>query len=172
MKKVILAAVTGATLLLAATCAAAAGSDIKVGVVDLQQVMQKSTQISAINNQLTKQFQSRQDKILSAQKALQAEIDQLNRNGSTMSETDRNKLQDKVVADRSSVQSQMLSFQRDVNTAQNDAMKKFMAQLTTIVTGIAKNGNYDLILQRAGVPFVKSELDVTAQVIDGLNKKA
>lgn len=169
MKKAILTALTGGALLLAATCASA--SDIKVGVVDLQQVMQKSTQITTINNQLTKQFQPRQEKILAAQKSLQAEIDQLNRNGSTMTETERNKLQDQIVSDRANVQGMMLSFQRDVNSAQNDAMKKFMAQLNTIVSNIAKSGNFDLVLQRAGIPFAKNDLDITSQVVDGMNKK-
>ncbi len=168
MKKVILAALTGGMLLLTATCVSA---DIKLGVVDLQQVMQKSTQITTINNQLTKQFQPRQQKILAAQKSLQTEIEQLNRNSATMTETDRNKLQDQVIADRANVQGMMLAFQRDVNTAQNEAMKKFMAQLNTIVSNIAKAGNYDLVLQRAGIPFVKNELDITSQVVDGLNKK-
>lgn len=168
MKKVILAALTSG-LLMAATCASA--DDLKVGVVDLQQVMQKSAQITAINAQLTKEFQPRQDKIVAAQKALQAEIDQLSRNSTTMTDTDRNKLQDKIISDRANVQGMMLAFQRDVNSAQTQAMQKFMAQLNTIVANIAKADNYDLVLQRAGVPFVKNTLDITSQVVDGLNKK-
>lgn len=169
MKKTMLAAVTGGLLIMAATCVAA--DDLKVAVVDLQQVMQKSNQITTINNQLTKEFQPRQDKIVGSQKALQAEIDQLSRNSATMTETDRNKLQDKIIADRSTVQGMMLAFQRDVNNAQNSAMQKFMAQLNTIVANIAKTNNYDLVLQRAGVPFVRNDLDITSQVVDGLNKK-
>lgn len=145
-------------------------AELKVGVIDLQQIMQKSNQIATINSQLTKEFKPRQDKILALQKSLQDETDQLSRNSATMTETDRNKLQDKIIADRANLQGMSLSFQRDVNSAQNQGMQKFMTQLNGVVNIIAKENNFDLILQRAGVPFVKTSLDITNQVLDQLNK--
>lgn len=168
MKKLLIAA----SFITAALLTQNAFADpLKIGVVDLQQIMQKSSQIATINTQLTKEFQPRQQKIINDQKALQDEVDQLNRNTATMTETERNKLQDKIIADRSNLQGMMLSFQRDVNTAQNQAMQKFMSQLSVVVSSVAKNNNFDLVLQRAGVPYVKSELDVTAQVLEQMNKK-
>lgn len=170
MKKVILASAFAASLVLASSSAVA--DPVKIGVIDLQQIMQKSSQIAAINNQLTKDFKPRQEKIVTAQKDLQTETDQLTRNSATMTETDRNKLQDKLIADRSNVQAQMLTFQRDLNAAQNQAMQKFMTQLNDVVSKVAANGGFDLVLQKAGVPFVKTSLDVTNQVLEQLNKKS
>jgi len=170
MKRTLAAVICGASLFLAAGNVAA--DPLKIGVIDLQQIMQKSNQIAALNDQLTKEFKPRQDKIISAQKDLQAETDQANRNGATMTESDRNKLQDKIIADRSNVQGMMLSFQRDVTTAQNEAMQKFMAQLNTAVSSVAAANSFDLVLQRSGVPYVKSDLDITSKVLDELNKKS
>lgn len=176
MKKAILAVVTSGLLLLtsnafAADAPAPASAPIKIGVIDLQQIMKNSTQIVAVNAQLTKEFQPRQQKIIDAQKAFQAESDQLSRNSTTMTDADRSKLQDQIITDRSNVQGMMLSFQRDVNAAQNEALQKFMAQLNTVVSTVAKAGGFDLVLQRAGVPYVNTNLDITKQVLDQLNKK-
>lgn len=168
MKKLFLTASILVASLLFGTGSAYA--ELKVGVIDLQQIMQKSNQIATINSQLTKEFKPRQDKILALQKALQDETDQLTRNSATMTESDRNKLQDKIIADRANLQGMSLSFQRDVNAAQNQGMQKFMTQLNGVVNTVAKANNFDLILQRAGVPFVKTELDVTNKVLDQLNK--
>ncbi len=154
MKKVLLAVVTAGLLLTASNVLA---DPVKIGVIDLQQVMQKSKQIAAVNEQLTKEFQPRQQKIVELQKSLQTD-------------TDRTKLQDQITSDRANVQGLMMSFQRDVNQAQNDALKKFMTQLNGVISNVAKAGNFDLILQRAGVPYVKTDLDVTSQVLDQLNK--
>lgn len=175
MRKLLLSFLAAAALLTAGSAFAASTptppANLKVGVLDVQQVLQKSPQIAAINNQLTKEFKPRQDKLTALQKQLQNESDNLNKNANVMSDSERNKLQDKVMADKVEMQTQIVSFQRDLQQAQNKAMQDFMGQLTQVVNNIAKKGNYDLILQRAGVPFANDNLDVTDQVLKELAKK-
>jgi|SRR6185312_13803527 len=168
MRKSLLLALS-AVLLLVTTGAWA--DNLKVGVIDLQQIMQKSPQIKVINDQLTAQFKPRQEKITAAQKNLQSEMDRLEKNGPTMSAADRNKLQDQIIADKANTQGMIIAFQRDVSAAQNQSLQDFMDNLTKIVAGIAKAGNYDLVLQRNGVPYVNSNLDITSQVLTALAKK-
>jgi outer membrane protein len=171
MRKILLSMVSVAALALVSLSASADTSVLKVGVIDLQQIIQKAPQVATINAQLNKQFKPRQDKILSTQKDLQAETDKLERNSATMSVTDRNKLQDQVMADRSSMQEMVVAFQRDLTAAQNQGMQSFMTQLNTVINSIAKVGNYNLILQRAAAPYADSGLDITSQVLQALNKK-
>lgn len=171
MKKTLLSVVSAAALFLVAGNAVAdtAGS-LKIGVVDMQQILQKSTQIKTINDQLARQFKPRQDKIIAQQKTLQDEINKLNKDGSVMNPTDRNKLQDKVIKERADLQGVAVAFQRDVTAAQQQAMQGFMTKFTSVVANVAKSGNYDLIMQRAGVPYMKDNLDVTNQVLAEINK--
>ncbi len=174
MRKLLLSVVTAVSLLVSTGAFAAntpAGANFKIGVIDVQLVLQKSPQIAAINSQLTKEFKPRQDKIVAAQKDLQAEVDKLNKNANVMSDGERNKLQDQIIADKANVEGMALSFKRDLSQAQGKAMQDFMGQLTQVVNEIAKKGNYDLILQRAGVPYANSSLDVTNQVLQELNNK-
>ncbi len=177
MRKLLLTIVTAATLMTAGAALAAnppaapAGTNLKIGVIDVQQILQKSPQIATINAQLTKDFKPRQDKIVAAQKDLQAQADKLNKNANVMGDADRNKLQDQIIAEKANVQGMAISFQRDLSQAQSKAMQDFMNQLTQVVNGVAKKSNYDLILQRAGVPYANNSLDITNEVLDALKNK-
>lgn len=178
MKKIILSAIASVGILLGsvnayamANTAAPASNGAKVGIIDMQLIMQKSTQISAINEQLTKDFKPRQDKLMATQKSLQDEVNKLNKDAAVMSAADKAKAQEKFNKDKVDLQNSMLSFQRDVAAAQNKAMEGFMRQLNNAVSNVAKTNNFDLILQRAGVPFFKETMDVTQQVTTELNKK-
>ena len=144
--------------------------NIRVGVINVQQIMQKSPMAVALNKQLKEQFQPRQDALVKAQTTLQAEVDKLNKNGAVMSSTDRSALQDKIIADRANLQGLGQSFQQDLSAAQSQAMQQFMAKLQSAVNVVAANGKYDLILQRSGTPYVSSALDVTDQVLQQLGK--
>lgn len=170
MRKQIVALLTAGMLCLTAGVANADTTSLKIGVIDVQQIMQKSPQVAAMNQSLSKQFKPRQEKIIAAQKSLQDEVDKLNKNGATMSAADKSKLQDQITNDRNTVQNMVIGFQHDLQAAQSQDMQSFMSSLVTAVNSVAKSGGYDLILQRNGVPYVGSNLDVTSQVLDALKK--
>lgn len=177
MKKIILPAIVSLGILLGSINAHAANTDtsasngLKVGIIDMQMIMQKSTQIAAINEQLSKDFKPRQEKLVATQKSLQDEANKLSKDAAVMSAADKTKAQEKFNKDRADLQNNMLSFQRDVAAAQNKAMEGFMKQLNNAVGSVAKTNNFDLVLQRAGVPYFKETMDVTQQVVTELNKK-
>lgn len=170
MKKSLLSSLLAAALLLVTAGAGADG--LKIAVIDLQTILQKSSQVKVINDKLTSQFKPRQDKIIAAQKSLQAEMDRLDKNGTTMAAADRNKLQDQIITDKANLQGMAIAFQRDLSAAQNQSLQDFMNQLNKVVTGIAQTNKYDLVLQRNGVPYVSSNLDISNQVLTELNKKS
>lgn len=143
---------------------------LRIGVINVQQIMQKSPMAIALNKQLKDQFQPKQTQLVNAQNNLQAEVDKLNKNGAVMSNADRSALQDKIIADRANLQGMSQSFQQDLNAAQGQAMQQFMIKLQAAVNAVAASGKYDLILQRSGTPYVSSALDVTDQVLAQLGK--
>jgi outer membrane protein len=159
------------TVAFAATIpAAAAASDIKVGVVDMQQILQQSPQANALNKQLQNQFQPRQQKLIAAQKNLQSEMDKFNKEGPTMNNADRTKLQNQIMSDRTSFQGMVQSYQQDLSAAQTTAMQKFTSDVQDAVGTVAKQGNYTIIMQRAAAPYADPSLDVTKQVLAAMPK--
>lgn len=173
MRKHLLAAFFGLALPMASFAATTDNNttSLRIAVVDVKAVVQKSAQLNEINTKLTNTFKPREKKIVDAQATLKAEEDKLQKDGPVMSEADRTQLQDKIIADRANLQGMITSFQQDLDNAQNSAMQKLLSQVATIVDQIAKRDHYDIVLQGDSVPYVVDRLNITNEVLQELNKK-
>lgn len=150
--------------------ASSAFADTKIGVLDMQVIMQKSPQVAQLNKDLQAQFKPREEKVVAAQKNLQNELSQLNKNAAVMKDADKAKLQNKLMSDKTAYDSLAQSFQRDLAEAQHKAMDQFMQNLQAAVTKVAKENSYTLVVNRAAVPYMDPSMDVTKQVLDGMAK--
>ncbi|HEV2614163.1 MAG TPA: OmpH family outer membrane protein [Gammaproteobacteria bacterium] len=169
MLKVVLPAL----LLSASVSAFAAPADTaapKIGIFDMQQMMQSSPLVDQLNKKLQEQFKPRQDKIAAMEKNLGDEINKLNDSSSKLTNEDRTKLKDKIVSDRSSYQAMAKSYQEDLSKAQNEAMQKLMAQLQSAVGQVAAKDGYTLVVQKGAVLYSDPKADVTSQVLDVMPK--
>ncbi|MSP53101.1 MAG: OmpH family outer membrane protein [Gammaproteobacteria bacterium] len=147
-----------------------ASADIKIGVLDLQAVLQQSPQVQSADVKFRKEFSPREQKIKAQADALQTEVDQLNRNAAVMSAVEQGKTKDKIAKDQDNLQQAQAQFQQDVQTAQGKAMQQILTQIKTVVATLAAQNGYDLVVQKSSVVYSKDEYDVTALVIKQLKK--
>lgn len=126
MKKLLVLLI--ASLTLALTSGFSYAAELKVGIINLNQILQKSPLMISLNDDLVKQFKPRQDELVTAQKQLQDENNRLTINGATLSNDERVKLQNKIISDQANVQILTASLQRDVAIAKDAALQKFMAK--------------------------------------------
>jgi outer membrane protein len=168
MKK-ILVLVSSLFLSLGLGSAYAASDTLKIGIIDMSQILQKAPLMVTLNDNLVKKFKSRQDEINNANKTLQDEATQLQYNSNTINEADRTKLQNKILSDKANVQILDASFQRDLAIAKDEAMQTFMAKFTQVIGKMAKDGKYDIIEQRTNLAYVNSDLDITSDLLKQLN---
>ncbi|WP_126322805.1 OmpH family outer membrane protein [Candidatus Rickettsiella viridis] len=166
MKKVCLLSLASLFTLIAAN----AQADVKLAVVDMQAVLQKAPQIAKINDSLTKQFKGRQDQIVQAQHNLQSETQNLEKNAAVMKVDERANLEKKIMTDRNNVQSMVASFQKDLSKQQSDSLHSFSQQLDSVVSRLASQSGFDLVVQKGSTLYAKSDLDITQQVLDALRK--
>lgn len=123
-----------------------------------------------ISKQLEQKFKPRQEKIEAAEKALQAQMEKLNRDNSVLSQAERDKLSEKIALDRRELARLQQDFQEDANNAQHQAMQSLFGRIQVAIDGIAKQNHYDLILQKYGVPYASNSVDITEQVVKSLQK--
>jgi Skp family chaperone for outer membrane proteins len=168
MKKLILL-VSSLFLSLGLSSAYAAPDTLKIGIIDMSQILQKAPLMVTLNDNLVKKFKSRQDEINGANKTLQDEAAQLQYNSNTLNEIDRTKLQNKILSDKANVQILDASFQRDLAIAKDEAMQTFMAKFTQVIRKVAKDGKYDIIEQRTNLAYVNNDLDITGELLKELN---
>lgn len=143
---------------------------LKVATFSGPVLMQKAPQVAEMNKTLEKEFKPREQKIADLQKAIKQEREKLDRDGSVMNDTDRTQLQNKIVADTANMQSMIAAYRQDLSNTQGKAMQEFNAKVIAVISQIAKERKYDLVLQAESAAYVNPNLDITDAVLSGLKK--
>lgn len=146
-----------------------AGSQIKVAVVNVQQILQQSPRVADLSKKLESQFKTRQTSINDEQKGLQDELDQFKKNAPTMSKPDRDKMEKKIEADRADLVKKVVAYQQDLQKEQNKIMQGILSNLNGIVSSIAKSQQYALVLDSQAVIFAADGNDITKDVAKQFN---
>lgn len=165
----LVALLVASTGVFAASPAAPAGG-LKIAVVDLQQVLQQSPQMTAANAQLKKQFEPQEQQIIAAQKKLKTDSDKLQQSGASMSKDDLAKQQQLVNTDKTELEQQFITFRQNLIAAHNKSMQSVIDQVNSTIATIAKQGQYNIVLQKQGILYADQSYDITTQVIDTLKK--
>lgn len=140
----------------------------KIGVVDLQKIMQTSSQMKDIQQKLEQQFKPRRDKLVATETTLKADMEKFKRDSAILSATQKKELEKKIVASQQQFERDGQQYQQELSTAHNEAMEGLYSKVRAAITTIAKNDKYDLIVQKDAAPFSAETLDVTDKVIKAI----
>ncbi len=164
IKRVLLGTLVAGALLASSAFAA----DLKVGVIDLRQILQTSSQVKQLNAKLRKQFKPRQDALLGQQKQLKTDLEKFSRDSAVMSKTAKDKLQQKIIGERQTFAQKEQAYQKELKQAQKSSMEEFLNKLKGVVKKVAQADHYTLVLQKSAVPYAADDIDITKKVADKL----
>ncbi|MFI4967704.1 MAG: OmpH family outer membrane protein [Gammaproteobacteria bacterium] len=159
-------------MLVAATLAVtvqAQAADLKIGVVDMPSLLQKSPQAQSASQDMAKKFDSRKKDLMAEQDKIKNLQDQLNKNGAVMSASqlqDSQSQLDELQRDFSRKQSDYMD---DVNMERNSALSRLQQQVLKAVQEFAQSQKYNLIVGD-GVFYKDNSVDVTDQVLAQMQK--
>lgn len=137
----------------------------RVGVLDMRQIMERSTQFAQIRDRLQKSFQPKQQKLLATQNVLKLDADKLRRDNAIMSNNDRKQLEQKIIAGQQNLQRMQGAFQQEAMLEQNKALKAFLENIKTVVEKVAKAENLSLVITKDTVAYVSPTMEITDKVI-------
>lgn len=140
----------------------------KIGVVDLQKIMQTSTQMKDIQKKLEAEFKPRRDKLVAVETTLKGDMEKFKRDSAILSATQKKELEKKIVAAQQQFERDGQQYQQELSAAHNEAMEGLYAKVRSAIGNIAKNDKYDLIVQKDAAPFSAETLDVTDKVIKAI----
>lgn len=141
----------------------------KMGVVDLQKIMQTSNQMKAIQQKLEKEFKPRRDKLVASEANLKNDMEKFKRDSAILSLSQKKDLERKIVAAQQQFERDGQQYQQELSTAHNEAMEGLYAKVRSAIGKIAKDEKYDIIVQKDAAPYSVSTLDVTEKVIKAIN---
>ncbi|KTD53277.1 outer membrane protein OmpH [Legionella santicrucis] len=141
----------------------------KIGVVDLQKIMQTSSQIKDIQQKLEKEFKPRRDKLLAVEAKIKADMEKFKRDSAVLSATQKKEMERKIVSAQQQFERDGQQYQQELSTANNEAMESLYAKVRAAISKVAKDDKYDLIVQKDAAPFSSDSLDVTDKVAKAIN---
>ena len=156
-----------ASLLLASSVTLA---DTKIGFVNTEKLLREAPLSIAAQKKLEKEFSSREQELQKMAKQARDLQNQLDKDGVTMSETDRkNKERDLANVNRE-FQRQSREFREDLNLRRNEELGHIQERARKVIIDIAKSEKYDIIIEQAAV-YVDPKSDITDRVMKALGSK-
>ncbi|MDR0217326.1 MAG: molecular chaperone Skp [Enterobacteriaceae bacterium] len=161
MKKVLCAAGLGIAL---AFSAGAQAAD-KIAVVNTGEIFQQLPANQAIAKQLENEFKGRASDLQRMESDLQTKIQKLQRDGSTMKASDREKLEKDVMAKRNDFMQKAQALDNDSRRRQMEERSKILDSIKNAVKVVADKEGYDLVIDANMVAYAASGKDITQDVL-------
>jgi len=173
LKKVIFSLVSllaGVSLLVSTSSVNAA--DMKIGIINERLVLSKAPQLELVESKLKKQFEDRINEIKTLKEKGVAMQEKGQRDAVTMTEAEGIKLNRELADLSQSLKSKDKNLQEDFQRAKREELQKIQVKVQQIISKIAKEEKYDLILRIESVAFRKEATDISNKVITILSNPA
>jgi outer membrane protein len=148
----------------------ASAKEMKIGLVDVQEIVAKLPQTTSIQNSLKTEFEGRIAEVQKLEKDIAFNQEKLKRDGATMNDQQKKALQGEMEKQMRSYEQLARPLDEDYRKRQGEERNKLMGLVKTAIDSIAKKDNYDLILNAQAGVFVKPEYDISEAVIAQVSK--
>ena len=163
----IIAVVLAATLL--SIAAGASAAEMKIGFVNTERVFREAAPAMKAQKKLEKEFAAREQELQKMAKQAKELQAQLEREGVTISESDRrNKERDLANLNRDFQRAQR-EFREDLNLRRNEELGAVHDRARKTIMEIAEKEKFDLVLEEA--VYFSPRIDITDRVLKALTDK-
>jgi outer membrane protein len=145
----------------------ALAQEFRLGFVSLDRIIKEAVPAKNAQVKLEQEFAKREKELQAQGVALKSLADQLERDASTLSESQRTTRQRQLVEQDREFQRKRREFQEDLNARRNEELQQVFDRANRVVKQVADAEKYDLILQEA--VYVNPKHDITDKVIKALN---
>ena len=119
---------------------------------------------------LEKEFSSREQELQKMAKQARDLQNQLDKDGVTMSDTERKNKERELANLNREFQRQSREFREDLNLRRNEELGQIQERARKVIIDIAKSEKYDIIFEQAAV-YVDPKSDITDRVMKALGSK-
>lgn len=159
-----------AIVMTVASWSGAANAEQKIGLVDVQFVLQSLPQVATIEQSINAEFADQIQEVQRLRSDGQYLVEKLQREEATMSETQIKELQQQINDVGKQLQEKGQPLQQNMQIRTQQERDKLLGLIGQTVNLIADKEGYDMILSRNAVPFSKPEFDISQKVLDEVSK--
>ena len=162
----LLTAIRAGLLCVAAVAIASAQS--KIGVINVQEAILKSDEITKVSTELEAKYKPRQTELQKLQADLQSIEQQLG--SGKVSQAASADLQAQGQRKQRDLQSKSQDMQTDVDADRNEILGKAGAKMRTVVEKVAAEKGLDVVVDVSQTVYFKPALDITKDALAAYNK--
>ncbi len=145
-------------------------ASLKIGFVNLVEVLEESPQYKAAQTRLQKEFEPQRNLLLAEQKKLKNLEEQYKRDVDIMSATKKRNLEKEVRDRRRNIKRSADELREDFNIRSNEERVKLERIVSKTIKDLAKRNGYDLVIYD-GVLFASKQIDITKLIITKLKQQ-
>lgn len=153
-------------LLVGSSCAFAT----EIGVIDVEE-LNKASQVEDANKRLEKEFASKKEEFETKHKSWGEKKQKLQRDKDILSATDKKNLEKEASKLEENLQQLDEKYRSEYTARYREEMDKFQKTLKEVVANILKSEKLDLVLPNQAVVQYTPKVDITAKVLEALNKQ-
>jgi len=143
---------------------------VKIGFVNVEQILKDAPQTAESGKKLEKEFSGRQQELERMVKQIKDHETSLEKDSLTMSETDRRNKERDLSNVKIEFQRKQREMREDVNLRKNEELGALQERINKAVTAVAEAEGYDLVVY-SGVAYSSKKVDITDKVLKNLGKK-
>ena len=144
-------------------------AEVKIGFVQVDQILQNAPQTNASNKKLEKEFKKRTDTLKKTIKEIQTEEKNFSKNSLTLSDSEKEKLSRKLQQKKIDAQRDERELREDIDLRRREEINKLQVKVNEVIEELAKEKKYDLIVYQ-GVAYASPSIDLTDEVSKALGK--
>ena len=137
---------------------------IKIGYIDIDEIINNLTQYQIENNSLIQQFEPKKQQLLDLLKHIELLKKNLNDIDRSINNENYQKELDNIKELETSFQKETELWQQQLNQKKYESLQKIEAMINKAIEEFAISENYDLILYQ-NAAFVSDQVNITNQII-------
>ena len=145
-------------------------SDLKIGYVQVDKILQEAPQTAESGKKLEKEFSPRTQELERLQKQIKDIETSLEKDALTMSDADRKNKERDSANLKIDFQRKQRELREDVNLRKNEELGTLQDRINKAVTAVSEAEGYDLVVY-GGVAYANKKIDITDKVLKSLGKK-
>lgn len=142
----------------------------KIGVIDVQLVLQSLPQVAVIEQKINAEFQDQIQEVTAMREEGNFLVEKLQREAATMSEAQKAELQKQISAIGQQMQQKGQPLQQNMQNRTAEERNKLLGLIKQAIDSIAAADGYDMVLNAQSVPFSKDQFDISQKVLDQVTK--
>lgn len=155
--------------LLVTSVTALAWAEMKIAVVDTQRAMMETEEGLRMQANIKKVFDTKQQELEMKQNELEQERADIEKQQAVISQEALQRRAEAWQREMVALQQMSVNYNQELQKKQSELTQPIIEKTMLIIRRIATSQGYDLVVDKAAVPYSRSDLDLTDRVITMYN---